>query len=208
MITKKKILQHALWGGVFGLVSGVITGYVSGFGPAVSWTLPANIEQYLLFLPPGLFLGLALGIADKSMRKTFYGVLGGLAGGVIFYLITQICKEYVIGSVVGLIAFFGIPFTPLVYVIFICFSFGIMNKSFHKALRALIGGVIALLIISPLTFLLLFGYVFTYTSMGGAPQIEKVVPILLLGYILLGVALVVGIYLGDKKGQRHLDENS
>ncbi|MCK5305676.1 MAG: hypothetical protein KAJ66_00905 [Candidatus Omnitrophica bacterium] len=206
MIAKNKILRHILWGGIFGLVSGIIASYAGGFiFSRVPRPFPLYYEQYIIyykyiiFLSPGLFLGLALGIADKSIRKTFYGIIGGLAGGVVFYLITQICKGHILGSVAGLIAFFGLPFTPVVYAIFISLSFGIMHRSFHRALRAMIGGAIALLIVYPLTFFLLWLYSLSIWAMGGTPQVEKVVPILLLEYILLGVALVLGIYLGDKK---------
>ena len=206
MITKKKILRHILWGGIFGLISGVITGYAGGFiFSRIPRPFPLYYDQYfiyykyIIFLNPGLFLGLAMGIADKSVKKTIYGVTGGLIGGMVFYLITQISKGFVIGSIAGLIGFFGIPFTPLVYVIFISLSFGIMHRSFRRSLRAIIGGAIALLIVSPLTFFLMFGYILAYSSMGGTPQIEKTVPILFLGYTLLGVALVSGVYLGDKK---------
>lgn len=191
MITKKKILLHALWGGIFGLIAGVITGYGGGFG--MPWFELFSIKaRYAFFLIPGLFLGLALGIADKSVRKTFYGVLGGLLGGWVFYVIAQ--------NVRNIDVLVSLTFSPIFYIIFICLAFGIMYKSFYKTAKGVISSAISLLVVSLLTVPLLLAYF----AAKAWSNYSAVVPCLLISYTLWGIAFTIGIFIGIERGEKKL----
>lgn len=222
MITKKKILLHALWGGIFGLLSAIIVGYGDTYGGRgiydflnylsykfhlgvdTHWfprPVPVFIQQYLVFLIPGVFLGLALGVADRSIKKIFYGIIGGLVGGLIFYVIYPLLIKSIAAPSIFLVLFFS----PMIYVIFICFTFGIIDKSFLKAVKGIIGGIIALLVISPLIFFLFIVYgLGGEWSLGNVDVLGNVIASLLIGFTLFGISLTTGVFIGTELGKKKI----
>lgn len=212
MITKSKIFQHALWGGIFGLISGLIVGYGDTYGGngiydflSVNWLphpVPAFIQRYLVFLVPGLFLGLALGVADKSFKKIFYGILGGLMGGLIFYTAVRTLEIYKVSipeKIPGFIVLLVFLFSPTIYAIFICSALGIMYKSFYRAIKGMIGSVIALTAISPLIFFLLMIYALGADwSLGNYDILGNLIASLLAGFTLWGASLTTAIFIGTE----------
>lgn len=232
MITKKRIIIHGIWGGIFGLLSGIIVSYgpfgydfiKSWFRSAYSKSLgtpfetlahenylakmallpkpfPESVQLVLYFLIPSIFLGFALGIAGKSLKKFFYAALGGLIGGLICYAIYHLVEH-------SILMLFVLPISPAIYSITIGLVMGIMYKSSYKTIKGCIGGIIAWLITIPLIFYpWLFGFVFGGWAKLTPDSLALVVILNLLIYIIIGIALTIGIFIGLEKEQRSLHEN-
>lgn len=185
MITKKKILSHILWGGIFGLVGGLILLCLEKI------KYPGDFTIAVLII--GIFIGVTLGVADKNIRKTIFGILGGIFGAIIYYafkdiheLAKMLLHMMVLPICIGL--FVGIAYSSLKSIIL-----GILAGIIGITVVMFFGVVMALL-----------GWVWTPFMGGGKAFLPIEVAVILMEVVtvvLVATAIFIGAELGEKKSK-------
>lgn len=217
MITKKKVLLHILWGAIFGLISGIIVAYdqlifawihklkvfkTSTFCYDMQFTKAVTSETFRPFyenvlkpanlIMPGIFIGLTLGAAGKSLRRGFCGILGGVLGAALYYIFWQ---ETMI----------TILFFPGIYAVPVGLFIGLAYRSLKKAVFVMFWGIVG-----TLGFLLCYlamdilGLRWTPLMGSGGPLFStELCEIIsqIIEVILISVGIFIGVELGDKKSQ-------
>lgn len=235
MITKKKIKSHILWSVLFGLIGGFIVTYdkfifVKLYNIHVykttflsySMQFPSDsasemwrhFEKYILSLVNltivGMFIGITLGIADKSMRKGCYGVIGGLVGAFLFYAL-QIMNLKISSppGVEGVVVFALFHLPQGSYAIFIGAFMGLALKSLRKAIFGIGGGMIgAIVVVICMILMFISGLMWSpFMGASGAILSEEVCSIILamITIVLISTGIFIGTRLGEKKA---LNENN